>query len=544
MKPNASHLPNLLLLLTSTMGMLTASIVERARAGDAEAKPQLATYKLVLRDAGVPANAAGAIELIKRYKARNTPAAEIKNLISQLGSKQFHKRTQAQIQLLSIGDAPKKQLEESTNSLDLEILLQSQLILNSINSKSDREVRETYLLAAFQVLAAMPHDDAVATILSIFPELQSKRLHKHASLALWFAVSSDDVMRLKHALKNPIDAIRIAAIPAWEIVHGEKSLQELRPLLAAPSPAVRLSAARALFDYLPQQCMEVLLDLLNANEQSIKLQAAWLIAKAMGDTTVLKSKYSFNEQAARWKQRFTRDRSSNTTYVLGSVRFTLDKYVAGFLEEFNIATESIKSNYRKMKYVTTVDGATASVRDGIARFDGRHNEGDQRLLVSAAQVVDQETFTEAFTVVAKIGGEQAGAGGYHVGVSIGNLRMLFHPGYTGGGFRVQRVDDQQYLVTNQTMPFTPIGGNLYTMNIEVSASANNKVRLKTTIIDHESPNKRFTNLYQANRDDIGKIETVGVERSGRLGGAALIGFLAIDTSGIHPPSLSANPNSK
>jgi len=544
MKPHSSHVLKVLLLLTSSMGIITGSIAERARAVDAEQKLQLATYNLVLRDAGVPANAAGAIELIKRYKPRTTPAEKIEHLISQLGSKQFHLRAQAKVELLSIGDAAKNQLAKSANSFDLEIILQSQLILNSIRSNSDREVRETHLLAAFQVLAALPHDDAVATILSIFPELQSKLLHKHASLALWFAVSSDDVMQLEQALKSPITAIRIAAIPAWEIVHGEKSLQELRPLLAAPIPAVRLSAARALFDYLPRQCMEVLLDLLVANEQSIKLQAAWLVAKAMGDTTVLQSKYSFNEQAARWTQMFTQDRSSDTAYVLGSARYRLDKYAAGFLEEFSIATDSIKSSYRKMKYVTTVDGATASVRDGIARLDGRHNEGEQRLLVSAAQVVGQKTFTEAFTVVAKIGGEQAGAGGYHVGVSIGNLRILFHPGYIGGGFRVQRVDNQQYLITNQTMPFTPIGGNLYTMSIEVSPSANNKLRLKTTIVDHKSPNNRFTNLYQANRDNIGKIETVGVERSGRIGGAALIGFLAIDTSGIHAPSSSANPKLK
>ncbi len=231
MKPHSSHVLKVLLLLTSSMGIITGSIAERARAVDAEQKLQLATYNLVLRDAGVPANAAGAIELIKRYKPRTTPAEKIEHLISQLGSKQFHLRAQAKVELLSIGDAAKNQLAKSANSFDLEIILQSQLILNSIRSNSDREVRETHLLAAFQVLAALPHDDAVATILSIFPELQSKLLHKHASLALWFAVSSDDVMQLEQALKSPITAIRIAAIPAWEIVHGEKSLQELRLLL-------------------------------------------------------------------------------------------------------------------------------------------------------------------------------------------------------------------------------------------------------------------------------------------------------------------------
>lgn len=82
------------------------------------------------------------------------------------------------------------------------------------------------------------------------------------------------------------------------------------------------------------------------------------------------------------------------------------------------------------------------------------------------------------------------------------------------------------------------------MRIEVSPSTNNIVRLKTTILDPKSPNDRFTNLYFASRNDIGKIETVGVERSGRLGGAALIGSFAIDTSGIQTPEASAKPESK
>lgn len=523
------------LLLTSSLGILVTCTSEQARAGNTGERSQVPTYENVLRDAGVPANAVGAIALVSRYKARDTPPEKISKLISQLGSEHFQTRKQARLILLSLGNAAKKQLAQSAESSDLEIILQSQLILRSINTKSDSEAREKDLVAAFQALTAFHHKDAVRTILAIFPELHSPTLHKHASLALWFAVSAADEMQIETVLKGSDNASRLAAIPALEIVKGEESLPALRPLLRSPIPAVRLSAARALFDYLPQQCMDVLLKLLDAEERSIKLQSAWLLAKTFGDQTAFQQKYSFNEQISKWKTRFAKERDSDITYVLGKARHRLDEYLAGFLEEFDIATSSIKSSYGKMKYVTTVAGATASVGNGIARLDGKHNEGDQKLLVSADRVVGQKVFTEAFTVVAKIGGELAGAGGYHVGVSIGNLRILFHPGYRGGGFRVQGVGTQQYLVTNQVMPFTPIGGKLYTMRIEVSPSENNRVRLKTTIIDPKSPHKRFTNLYDASRNDIGKIETVGVERSGRLGGAALIGSLAIDTSGIQTP---------
>ncbi len=532
------------LLTMSYVGLLASWGPEQALADALEERSTVANYETVLRDAGVPAIAAGAIELVSRYKAPDTEPETVSNLISQLGSDHFHTRQQAKLLLLSLGDAAKQKLLESALSSDLEIILQSELILSAIKSRTNLEVREKHLVAAFQALTALHHKDAVKTILGIFPELHSKTLRKHASLALWFAVSTADEERIRNALKASDNSTRIAAIPALEIVTGEASLPALRPLLKSPLPAVRLSAARALFDHLPQECMQVLLELLDVAERSTKLQAAWLIAKAFREETVSQSKFSFNEQADRWKKRFARERDSEITYLLGKERHALDEYLAGFQENFDIAAKSITSNYGQMKYVTTVDGATASVRDGIARLDGKHNEGDQRLLIAAPRVVGQKTFTETFTVVAEIGGEGAGAGAYHVGVSIGNLRVLFHPGYPGGGFRVQRVDNQQFLIPNKVMSFTPIGGNLYTMRIEVSPSTNNIVRLKTTILDPKSPNDRFTNLYFANRNDIGKIETVGVERSGRLGGAALIGSFAIDTSGIQTPEASAKPESK
>ena len=532
------------LLTMSFVGLLASWGPEPARADALEGRSTVANYETVLRNAGVPAIAAGAIELISRYKIPKTEPETVSNLISQLGSDHFHTRKQAKLLLLSLGDAANQKLLESAHSHDLEIILQSELILSAIKSKTNHDVRETHLVAAFQALTALHHKDAVKAILGIFPELHSKTLRKHACLALWFAVSAADEERIKIALKASDKSTRIAAIPALEIVTGEASLPVLRPLLESPLPAVRLSAARALFDHLPQECMQVLLELLGAKERSTKLQAAWLIAKAFRENTVSESKYSFDEQADRWKNRFTRERGSEITYLLGKERYALNEYLAGFQENFDIEAKSITSNYGQMKYVTTVAGATASVRNGIARLDGRHNEGDQRLLISAPRVVGQKTFTETFTVVAEIGGEGAGAGVYHVGVSIGNLRVLFHPGYPGGGFRVQRVDNQQSLVPNKGMSFTPIGGNLYTMRIEASPSSNNRVRLKTTIVDPKSPNERFTNLYFASRNDIGKIETVGVERSGRLGGAALIGSLAIDTSGIQTPEASAKPLSK
>lgn len=129
---------------------------------------------------------------------------------------------------------------------------------------------------------------------------------------------------------------------------------------------------------------------------------------------------------------------------------------------------------------------------GVLRLYGNHDEGDQRLYATSASLLGLPAFPSAVRVKTTLGGEAAGEGTWHVGVSVGNVRVLFHPGMNDGAFRVERVDNHQFLTQNESMPFTPGSGLLHRMTIDVQCRPSGDVQLRVTIVDGGQSGRRFT----------------------------------------------------
>jgi hypothetical protein len=112
------------------------------------------------------------------------------------------------------------------------------------------------------------------------------------------------------------------------------------------------------------------------------------------------------------------------------------------------------------------------------------------------------------------------------------LKFLFHPGYNGGGFRVEDVRTHRYLVPNRQMTFTPAPGVLHEMTIHASRNPGTGGLVFDVIVtDGAEPKAKYTFRYQCTTKESGKLDRVGLERSGRRGGAALFDLLVIDLSG-------------
>jgi hypothetical protein len=108
------------------------------------------------------------------------------------------------------------------------------------------------------------------------------------------------------------------------------------------------------------------------------------------------------------------------------------------VEFFSKNQPSIADGYGRMKFRSDV-GASGSVREGVLRLEGtREGDGDQQLLFLAKDVTGQPQFPDSFRIEAKIGGESEAAGGYHVGISVGNIRVLFPPDTTQVAFAWSR----------------------------------------------------------------------------------------------------------
>ena len=183
------------------------------------------------------------------------------------------------------------------------------------------------------------------------------------------------------------------------------------------------------------------------------------------------------------------------------------------------------------------DGYRSLAHEGAKNFKpfvkkGRLNipgdqvdEEDQRLSLNLADWPGGKEMPKRYVVSCLMGGDGGGAGTWHVAIGIGKVKALFHPGYDGGAFRFEQVSTLEKYSNNQDMGFTPEAGKLYRMDVTVARFPAERVGLKVIITSSEG--KTFETTIQVDGDEIGPLDRISLERSGRRGGNALFDDLRV-----------------
>lgn len=199
-----------------------------------------------------------------------------------------------------------------------------------------------------------------------------------------------------------------------------------------------------------------------------------------------------------------------------------------FYEWFGEDSAKLEERYHLLKFKSSVD-RNGQIENGRLTFFGtKVGDGDQQYLLSSRIWPGRDQFGSHFRVSARLGGEPKSAGAWHLGISIGNVRVLFHPGYRGGGFRFETVD-QNLPLSQMTsdMGFTPEGDPLEHMAIEVQRVGDGKVSLTAKVSSGEKKPVAFTKTILVNSDQIGPLNQIGLDRSGRAGGSAFFSEFSV-----------------
>ena len=191
-----------------------------------------------------------------------------------------------------------------------------------------------------------------------------------------------------------------------------------------------------------------------------------------------------------------------------------------FFEWFCEGRESLKADYRLFRFENSA-GRPGKVEDGRLIFEGRAGQdGDQRLVLESKAWPGVNGFGGRFRVSATLGGDDVSSGAWHMGITVGRVRALFHPGMQNGSFRFERIDNHKFLSRTKGVGFAPLGDGRQWMSVDVTTMPDGNVRLDVVFEQSGKGGKKFKSSITVAAEDIGDLSEVSLDRSGRAGGKA------------------------
>jgi hypothetical protein len=505
-----------ILLLTSSMGF-SAEQGDQQRSQVQEATEFLKQQSLATDDQSL-------VDFLRRQLPDADRQGAITKLIKQLNSDRFVEREAATAKLAKYGRDAKGPLTEAAKSEQREVANRAQQILQKIDSKSNVTQRQATLLAVIQVLGARKVPEAAPALLAIIGNVEDAISRDAAHEALWMSVDKSHAKLLRSALKDDSVTKQAAAIVGLEVAVGADAAGSIEAFLKSDVERLRLAAARALINHKPREVAQVLVELVASKDDEVSIMAEALLREQTSSRVEPQEKVTIAEAWQHWAKE---NLETAKLKKLGLERLSLTDRRNALVESFTRNAADVTKGYGRLSHEATIP-SKARVVDGVlrleeGRFEGGTGESDQRLAITSQKLIGRKEWPNRLEIQAKLGGEEAGSGGYHVGISVGKVKFIYHPLHSGGGFRVEGVDSHLYITSNEDMGFTPAAGALQEMKIKVRRTDTGA----TFKIEVAQDGETFTKSIDVTREQLGDFNRIGLERSGRNGGAALFDSVSI-----------------
>jgi HEAT repeat protein len=480
----------------------------------------------LLRAAGVPTEAAGLVAWVQQLQPSDRLRAQAEALVRQLGDDDFERREQAATALVRLGPVVLGVLQKALSSPDAEVRKRSHECLRRLPPAPS----EKLVAAAAQQLAALHTPEATVALLdllaSVSEELPSlverleitgerDQLAAQITQALLNSLRRSEQVRsaVRTALRDAQAGRRCAAAVVLVLSSSQETPEDVRRLLRDPHRGVRLGVAEALLRERDRSAIPVLISLTDQADEYAE-QASSLLESLVGDQSFPRATEHTAEARAR------RQKDWEAWWQKNAERpDLLNDLLTGRNEKFDTPAADVTKGYHSFQYEATAPDWKAEVRDGKLVLHGDHDEGDQRLYITARKVTGYPRWPAHLHISTKLGGTDQAAGAWHVGVLVGRVKVLFHPGFSGGAFRVELLDTHQQIVGNDDMRFTPAPGLTHPMTILVRRQGQG-YRFDVAV-GNAAAKGGYRKSFEVTAEQLGRYDRLGLERSGRRGGDAL-----------------------
>ena len=470
--------------------------------------------------AGKPATVETLLAFVQRRQLALEDHLKVQQWLRQLCDDRFQIREQATARLFETGVRAKPLAEKALRLAEQRGDSEWIERLNYLQQKwADFDDSQLIWAAAVKLKTLPPTKGACRRLFDCLPTFTSRFIQAPVREAAWHHARDEDLAWIKRRYAADGEAMERATALCLLAKFGQQP--NCVELLRAEEKLIRLAAARVLSLTEPGNAVDVLLALIDNPRHELRAEARYLL-RALFEARV-QHPAAATMTSTQWQQWVAAHRLQLKS-LEPEVAFRWGVLQLGMREDFDQPMADLKT-YRSMKYTST-PAAKAVVKAGRLYLDGNHDEGDQSLSISAKSLVSTPTLSAPFIVKAGMGGQIGNNVGWHVGVAVGNAKILFHPVYSGGAFRIEHITSHDYFVANTTMPFTPQADAIYPTIVRVAPAASGGAKLDIEVQDAKS-DKRFRQEIALSAEQIGPIDRISLVRSGRQGGAAIFDYLEI-----------------